>query len=128
MATVQGEAKFGESFLLEKDGAIKVTGDGETLLLQFNAVTDSRCPKEAVCIWLGNATVLLSAANAAERIENIAMCIGDCRPDPVRIKHTLPLKIGEQQYSITLKEVLPHPGLENAAEKQMLRLVVEVLP
>ncbi|GAB3202242.1 hypothetical protein ABID22_002596 [Pontibacter aydingkolensis] len=118
------EVKIGEDFMLTAGEQVKIVGEGEPLVLQFSSVTDSRCPENAICMWLGNATVMLNASNTAEKNKQIQMCIGDCSPLPVQSKHKLDLEVGGAFYTITLKEATPLPGGDKAGESKHIRLVV----
>lgn len=119
------EVAIGENFILEPGQQVKVVGEGEALSLKLESVTDSRCPANAMCMWLGNAAVVLKAANTAEKDKLVNMCIGDCRPDPIRSKHIQEIEVGGVKYTITLKEVLPYPGLEQEGEAKQVRLQVQ---
>lgn len=119
--------KFGETFTLKKNVPVKIAGNGKPLVLQLENVADSRCPANAICVWLGNAAISLSASNTAETVADIKMCIGDCRPEPVRTKHTMQVQVGNSMYNFTLKEVLPYPGTEKEGEEKTVRMMVEVL-
>lgn len=119
------EVRFGETFTIEQGEQVNVVGEGEPLLLQLKVVNDSRCPANAVCGWLGNATATLKASNAQEKEKELQMCIGDCRPEPARSKHTLSATIGEENYELTLKNSMPYPGQEQTDEVKQIKLMVE---
>ncbi|MEJ8801495.1 hypothetical protein [Pontibacter sp. H249] len=121
------DVKFGETFSLVRGEQVEITGEGETLTLKLQNVIDSRCPSDANCVWLGNATATFTASNAQESDKELQMCIGDCRPAPVRSKHTLTVTVGGTGYNIILKEVLPYPSSEERGDKKEVRMVVEVL-
>lgn len=121
------KVKPGETFTLKKGVPVKITGINDPLTLELNTVTDSRCPANAVCVWLGFAKVSLSVANAVEQLQDVQLCIGDCRPDPVRSKHEMEILVGNSKYKLILKEVLPYPGTEEEGQEKTVRMAVEVL-
>ncbi|WP_439879974.1 hypothetical protein ACSX1A_12485 [Pontibacter sp. MBLB2868] len=119
------EVHFGETFTMDKELPVNVVGEQDNLLLELYTVTDSRCPSDAICVWLGNATVRLKASNANEKDKELEMCIGDCRPDPVRSKHILTTTVGGVDYVITLKEVSPYPKTGTGDGEKQIKLVVD---
>ena len=122
------EPGFGTAFLLQKDEEVKVSGEAAgTLTLQLASLADSRCPKDVVCVWLGNATVVLNVSNTDGQNQQVSFCIGDCRPDPVRNKHRVQVMLGQQAYDITLLEVLPVPNAESNETAKEVKLLVELV-
>ncbi|MBC5993419.1 hypothetical protein [Pontibacter cellulosilyticus] len=120
------EAQMGETFTVELGKRVNITGEnGKTLTLYLHSVTDSRCPADAICAWLGNANVILKASSGTEIEKQVQMCIGDCRPEPARSKHTLDVEVGGTRYNITLKEVLPYPTTKRSGEKTAVKLLVK---
>lgn len=120
------DAAFGNAFVLEEGGQQVVSGPAAApLTLQLHSLTDSRCPEDVVCVWLGNANVVLKASNSWEKNKQLELCIGDCRPDPVRNKHTVRATIGRQVYDITLLEVLPYPNTTSEETANKVKLLVE---
>jgi hypothetical protein len=61
----------GEEFDLEKQFDIKydetITNDSDKLKIKFDdVVNDSRCPKEAKCVWAGNAEVKFTLTSESD--------------------------------------------------------------
>ncbi|MFD2514357.1 hypothetical protein ACFSRY_10805 [Pontibacter locisalis] len=119
------QVNFGETFTFKQGEEVVIVGEGEDLLLQLYSINDSRCPTDAICVWLGNATVILKASNTQEKEKELQMCIGDCRPEPARTKHILSAIVGGVDYKITLKEVSPYPALKESNQVKQVKLVVE---
>ncbi|WP_276498186.1 hypothetical protein [Pontibacter litorisediminis] len=120
------ETRLGEAFVLEQGEQLKLTS-GETILLELKVeeVSDSRCPEDVVCVWYGNAAVKLKVYGSSGRSQSLSFCIGDCKPEPLRNKHTLTAEVNGQEYEITLLDVLPFPNTEQQqdANKQVKLLV-----
>lgn len=68
---------------------------------------------------------MLSASNSEGENQHIGLCIGDCGAGANQSTHTMEAVVGETNYSFTLLEVQPFPGLEKEGEMQQARLVVE---
>ncbi|RIJ33470.1 hypothetical protein [Pontibacter oryzae] len=117
--------KFGQVFTLEQGQEITLTNDKESLNLGISKLVDSRCPEDVSCIWQGNATLTLEASNASESKKQLTLCIGDCRPDPVREEHTIRATIGGKAYSITLQNVTPYPNTQEQITANAVTLLVE---
>ncbi|MDX5437316.1 MAG: hypothetical protein LPK03_08985 [Pontibacter sp.] len=125
-ATVVQEASFGKAFVLEQEAQQTISGtDASPLTLQLGKLSDSRCPEDVVCVWMGNATVTLMASDESGKSEQLDFCIGDCRPDPTRSKQTIRVSFGEQAYDVTLLEVLPYPNTKTNATANQVKLLVE---
>jgi len=95
------QIKIGESVTLEK----------ESLTIKFKSlVADSRCPQGVVCVWEGNAEVILEVSKN-EIALNTAL-------DP---KEKV---VGD--YNIQLRDVIPYPkaGEELKPEDYSIRIVV----
>ncbi len=118
--------QFDKSFTLENGSQVTLKDEetSEQLTVKVDQVYDSRCPTGAMCVTMGNATVILSISNEQERKENINLCIGACHPEPVRSKHTLPVQLGSSKYNITLKDVKPYPGLEDKSTAKTVEMIV----
>lgn len=120
------EQAFGKSFVLEKGEEVAVSGKAaEKLTVRLSNLADSRCPEDVVCVWMGNAVVGLTVSNASEKNRQLQFCLGDCRPDPVRNKHTVRTELGQQAYDITVLEVLQLPNSKNPEEAKQVKVLVE---
>ncbi|WP_266204404.1 hypothetical protein [Pontibacter kalidii] len=121
------ESELGKAFLLKQDERLKVTGDETTALaLQVEEVNDSRCPEDVVCVWYGNAVVKLKVySSSSGKSQTLTFCIGDCKPEPARGKHTLMAEVDGQAYEITLLEVLPFPNSTEEQPAKQVKLLVK---
>jgi len=118
-------AKLDEAFSVAQGQLLKVTGAGTDLLgLQVEEVTDSRCPKDVVCVWYGNAVVKVKVLGRNKKGQSVTFCIGDCRPEPMRNKHTQVVEVEGQKYEITLLDVIPYPSSEEQASEKNVKLQV----
>lgn len=69
--------------------------------LRMDAVSDSRCPINAICIWAGNGTVTFTL-------------FVNGNPSILTLNTTLePKTISSQGYKVTLLDLLPYPGSVN---------------
>jgi hypothetical protein len=69
--------------------------------LRMDAVSDSRCPINALCIWAGNGAVTFTLfVNGNPSILTLNTTLG-------------PKAISSQGYKVTLLELLPYPGSVN---------------
>ncbi|MTK53487.1 hypothetical protein [Paludibacter sp.] len=69
--------------------------------LRMDAVSDSRCPINAICVWAGNGAVTFTLfVNGNPSILTLNTTLG-------------PKVISSQGYKVTLLELLPYPGSEN---------------
>ena len=95
------EIKFGESITLEK---------GKLTIKFKSLVGDSRCPQGVVCVWAGNAEVILEASKN-EIALNTAL---DPKEQVVR------------DYNIQLRDVIPYPkaGAELKPEDYSIEIIV----
>ncbi|AKD03519.1 hypothetical protein PKOR_10735 [Pontibacter korlensis] len=118
-------AALGKAFTLEQGEQVKLAAsDSMVLELMLEEVKDSRCPEDVVCVWLGNATAIVRISYAANRGQKVSFCIGDCRPDPVRTKHTIAVEVGEQEYEVILLEVSPYPNTNLEETAKHVKLLV----
>jgi hypothetical protein len=119
------EAEPGKAFTLKQGERLQLNADGNTRLgLQVEEVSDSRCPEDVVCVWYGNAVVKLKVYSSSGKSQVLTFCIGDCRPEPTRGKHTVTAEVGGQAYEITLLEVLPYPNSTDQQPAKQVKLLV----
>lgn len=104
------------------DKPIKIF-EGESIHLAENSFTvssleinDSRCPKNAVCIWQGYAIVRLNLRSGADTLKNISLCTGGCSIASLDTAKTF--RLNSKDYIITLNEV----GKEK--DKEYARVVI----
>lgn len=117
--------KFGQVVTLEQGQEITLANGQQSLKLRIGKLVDSRCPEDVSCIWQGNATVTLEATNATGSNKQLTLCIGDCRPDPIREQHTVTATVGDKIYNITLQAVLPYPNTLEEVTANAVELIVQ---
>jgi len=94
-ASGPSEVPLNEPFEMAPGDAVEADG----LTVRFEAVTqDSRCPIDAVCVWQGDATVVLSLTTAADPAASRELHTG---VDPREARFA--------SYSVTLVSVAPAP-------------------
>jgi hypothetical protein len=90
--TEQNNPKIGESFDLKIGKSVSIKD--ETLTFQFvNVPNDSRCPEDAVCVWAGNAAVIIEISDIKDTLNTVAN----------------PSEITYGSYKITLSKLSPYP-------------------
>ena len=107
------EAQFGEE--IQINAGDSVTLDNGKLTITFKSlVSDSRCPQEVVCVWGGNAEVILEVSTHKIAL-NTAL---DPREEVVG------------DYNIQLRDVIPYPKVEEeyAPEAYSIKIVVSKTP
>jgi len=107
--------KIGEEFELKYGQSVQVY-DHETILITFqNVGEDSRCPKGAVCIWQGNARIVLKVAQQDTSVNTTL--------EPKEITYSRP---DGYQYTIRLVSVSPYPDTSQQIklENYSIKLVV----
>jgi hypothetical protein len=106
-------ARLGEEFDV-RVGEVAYIADTR-LSVRVNGVPeDSRCPRDAVCVWAGNARVSLTLRDATNA-------------DDVDVNSTLdPRAVTRWGYTVQLVDVLPLPTAGQAipAEAYVVRLIV----
>lgn len=90
------------------------TADNGRLALTFTArLSDSRCPANAVCVWMGDAAVRVSARAGRTTVE--------------RDLHTgvEPHSLSVDRYTVTVVGLTPYPGAEASGKPPTVVLRVE---
>ncbi|MDP6715876.1 MAG: hypothetical protein QF368_14820, partial [SAR202 cluster bacterium] len=62
--SVDDTAEYGEPFGIAEGGTVNV-GD-ESLVIKLESINDSRCPANVVCVWAGEAKIVVSATMQGE--------------------------------------------------------------
>ena len=89
----------------------RVALENGRLTIKFVSLAgDSRCPEGVVCVWMGNAEVILEVSENEIRLNTIL--------DPTEAV------VGE--YKIQLRDVVPYPkaGVEYLPEEYRVKIVV----
>jgi hypothetical protein len=96
------EMALGEPAQLTVGQSVAVLGT--PLHLRLNAISDSRCPQGAACIWQGEAATVLTLTGA-----------GTTRTDTLKL-NTAPKTVAYGDYRITLVDVLPVPRVSPVSQ------------
>ena len=111
--------KFGETIVVKVQNQARIgSSSGADIDVQVTAITDSRCPVDAICVWEGRAEVTFKI----EGIEPVILCLGNaasCTANPYEFS------VADKKYSLTLKEVTPVPSSINQGEEKKASFVVE---
>jgi hypothetical protein len=92
---------------------------GADLQLQFSDVTeDSRCPRDAACVWAGQAVAVIGVIRAGKDSETITLTAPNAYP----VAHEL------SGYKLELLGVQPYPEAGASIKKQDYRLILRVTP
>jgi hypothetical protein len=93
-STEQNNPKLGDSFDLKTGESVSIKN--EQLNFQFvNVPEDSRCPEGAMCIWAGNAAVVIKIFNVMDTVNT----------------YLNPKEINYDSYTITLLKLSPYPKI-----------------
>lgn len=76
----------------------------EQLTAKLIAVSDSRCPANAVCIVAGSADVTFNVSDGTNQTDVRVVFSADSK-----IPGSQDFKLGDQVYNLTVTEVLPYP-------------------
>jgi hypothetical protein len=92
--TEQNNPKLGELFYMKIGETVSIKN--EQLIFQFvNVPEDSRCPEGAVCVWAGNAAVIIKIVDVMDTVNT----------------YLNPKEINYNPYKITLLNLSPYPKL-----------------
>ena len=93
-STEQNNPKLGDSFDLKIGESVSIKN--EQLNFQFvNVPEDSRCPEGAMCIWAGNAAIVIKIFNVMDTVNT----------------YLNPKEIDYDSYTITLLKLSPYPKI-----------------
>lgn len=97
------------TILQAKQSAILRTNSASSngLNIRVDSIQDSRCPKEAVCIWEGNAQVFFTT-NKGQAGKSGTLCIGAC--GQLKTADTTQIELSGMYYDIILQSVDPYPN------------------
>lgn len=116
-------AEFGKPFGIKIDQTAFI--ESEDVRIKFVDVTeDSRCPSDVVCVWEGQATILLDAVLGSEDVNRFHLTI---RGSGGSVDGSNSKTIG--QYSVTMASLQPYPKASEKIELSdyIAELVVEKL-
>lgn len=93
--------------------------DAGNFELQLIGIEDSRCPKNANCVWQGAAVAHL-AISAKGLQDTINTCLGGCAQ--LGFTHEEPdaafFEVNSNHYKLTLEKVLPYPDASEKVQQE----------
>jgi len=92
----------------------------ESLTLQLTAVSDSRCPIDAVCVWAGHGSVTVQVAQTGQPAETLQIGL----PAPADSK--LPGEASYRGYRLSLQVLDPAPRAASPTPLDQYRATVQV--
>ncbi|GAA4456838.1 hypothetical protein GCM10023189_26690 [Nibrella saemangeumensis] len=82
---------------------------GNDVTVSVDDIKDSRCPMNANCVWMGNATVSVTLTKGGEQVK-ATLCLGACSQNTsMKSRDVTTVKLGNTTYEVTLSEVKPYP-------------------
>ncbi|RRB06796.1 hypothetical protein [Larkinella rosea] len=82
----------------------------QDVTLNVESISDSRCPANALCVWLGNATVKFTLKKDAQT-QSGELCLGQCGQQ-LKNRDVVTVQLGGESYDVALSEVKPFPGTQ----------------
>lgn len=105
--STQAKTSGAATLTLEKPAAVG------RLLVTLLQVKDSRCPKDATCVWYGNVVTTVQLQDAAGRSVQQKLYLGGALPAPndrgFRSADSVAVAVGGKRYLVVLQEVQPFP-------------------
>jgi len=98
----KGEINYNSDIKLYKNQPVKV-GGAENIFLEATEITDSRCPKDAVCVWEGNAMATIRISSDDAIIAVPELCLGSCSANGK--SSATKFTINGETYELILKDV-----------------------
>lgn len=98
------DVQLGQTFVVPYSRTVTI--DREQIKISFTELNDdSRCPKGAVCVWGGSATIALRLSQGSEEDARLSIGTGQTNINAIAYKN----------YTIRLIELNPYPGEEGAS-------------
>jgi len=98
----KGETNYNSDIKLHKNQPVKVSGT-ESIFLEAIEITDSRCPKDVVCVWEGNAMATIRISSDDAIIAVPELCLGSCSANGK--SSATKFTINGETYELILKDV-----------------------
>jgi hypothetical protein len=100
------------------------------LELKVTKILDNRCPANAQCIWLGNATVSVEVLDENTVVDILEFCLGDCnmyQKSSTNFPDTVNFSYKSANYGAILLEVSPFPTTDNGdkAKHAKMKLITQ---
>ena len=108
--------ELGEEFELQFQNNAKIKPVATNIDVEFKllSVSESRCPEDVTCIWLGNVQVQGDVkSNSSNESVILDFCLGDCIEDgksKVLEQDTITFELDSKSYIAILKSVTPYPN------------------
>ena len=108
---IEGELAIGDS--------LHAGDPGTGLTVKFLAVTgDSRCPKDVVCVWAGQADVLLLISGGGMPDTEVTVTLDPGTPETIHVADSL--------YAVKLLRLLPDPPPVGGVDQPDYRLSLRI--
>lgn len=88
---------------------------GSDVIVRVDSIQDSRCPKNVVCIWAGQAQVNLVLAT---NTDSSAVKLILSPEKPANRLDSTNISLNNNSYKVILHEVNPYPGTGTAGQPQ----------
>jgi hypothetical protein len=102
---------FGKPVKVLEGQTVKIAEN--SMLLTAVEINDYRCPKNAVCVWQGYASVKLELSSANDTLKNINLCTGGCSLTALDTVQTI--ELSNRSYTLRLNEIGEENGKEYAS-------------
>lgn len=102
------DARYGSPFTLTEGGTVSV--GNEFLVIKLDSIKDSRCPANVVCIWMGEAAIVVSASHEGESLGQREIIL-----EP---RQSAPGSADLGGFLITFVSLEPYPGTEGQTPSQ----------
>jgi hypothetical protein len=97
------------------------------LVVNLVKIEDSRCPKDVVCIWSGNAAATLHLQDANGHTLDQQVYLGAPLPAPnnrgFREADTVVVQLSNKPYRLILSDVQPYPNLNNPSSTEKKAMI-----
>ncbi len=118
---------FGQKFILGQSEQVTITDSvatGETIILSWRSMTDSRCPSDVKCITAGEAVLSLQLLN--EQLQTLPVNLKQPGTSPaVGITTSNTIQLGSAKYNIKLLRVSPYPSSNRSMQIPQAELILE---
>lgn len=127
----QPATKFNETITLKVGQSTSLPESSPELTLKLNDAQDSRCPKDVLCIWAGNAVAKLTLSDK-QSSKNVELWLGDYKgaagtPGTYKTADSTDVTLGGKSLRLILKEIGPYPQTNNANQVKEAKLVLKSL-
>jgi hypothetical protein len=100
------------SYRLKADERVYYSLEDTSFTLQLLKIEDSRCPRNARCIWQGEVKVSLAVAGQKPQ----TLCLGNCQVKD-SAANKLQIDLQNDNFILILEDVQPYPALSSKNEE-----------